>query len=474
MRTLASWLVAIGVAACGGSSPQPPDSNTSQTLPAWDPTLPDASVIGAPRGLQPSRGIVHLHSPYSHDACDEMPRDANGVPNEPCLQDLRRALCVDKIDFAALTDHDASMADEDFPTLFSMRGNDVAIPDASGNQIASKMTCDDGHQVVITVGSENDLMPIMLDRHVTAATVQERHDIYNADTAAAMAAYRDAGGLGWIAHTEQHELAELDAVLPDGIEVYNLHANIDPDIRRDYLGLPADGAISAALQFADTADGHPEPDLALLGFLDENQPAIARWNALLAEGKHIPATAGSDAHQNALPVILADGERGDSYRRVLRWFSNIVYVTDPHDPVQIKAALQAGRMFAVFELLGTPSNFNAYADDGAGAELPLGSQIAATSPSTFVLDVPTVRNLDPSLPAPEVRAKILHVDATGEHEVASGAGPQLSVSMEPGAYRAVVYMTPHHLGPYLGTTLGPGYAEREIPWIYTSPIYVGP
>ena len=30
---------------------------------------------------------------------------------------------------------------------------------------------------------------------------------------------------------------------------------------------------------------------------------IARWNELLAEGRHVAATAGSDAHENALPVM---------------------------------------------------------------------------------------------------------------------------------------------------------------------------
>src|SRR5438067_11991814 len=107
-RMMRMW-GALLVAACGGSSTKP-------VLPAWDKTLPDASVMGVRRGLTPARGIIHLHSPYSHDACDNHPRDATtNAPNEACLEDLRTALCVDKIDFAALTDHDDTMADEDFP-----------------------------------------------------------------------------------------------------------------------------------------------------------------------------------------------------------------------------------------------------------------------------------------------------------------------------------------------------------------------
>ena len=160
------WPVLL-VAACGSSS---------KSLPEWDKSLPDASVMGSWRGLQPARGIVHLHSPYSHDACDNKPRDANGVPNEPCLQDLRRALCVDHIDFAALTDHDASMADEEFTTLFSMRDDDQPVM-ANGEQIASRITCDDGHQVTVTVGGENDLMPIMLHHHVPGDAQQRQGEL---------------------------------------------------------------------------------------------------------------------------------------------------------------------------------------------------------------------------------------------------------------------------------------------------------
>lgn len=428
----------------------------------WDKSLPDASAMGSWRGLLPARGIVHLHSPYSHDACDNMPRDAQGVPNEPCLQDLREALCVDKIDFAALTDHDDTMADEDFSTLFSMRDGDQAVLDGSGAQIASRMTCDDGHVVTITVGGENDIMPVMLHRHVPG-TVQQRHDTYNGVDVAAMQAFRDAGGLAWIAHTEQHDITQLRTLLPDGIEVYNLHANIDPKIRGPYLGLDPDAAIAAAVQFADTQPGHPEPDLALLSFISPNQPAIDRWNQLLADGRHVPATAGSDAHENALPIMLADGERGDSYRRVLRWFSNVVLVNDTQDPAQVEAALAKGRLFAVFELLGTPEGLDIHAGAGElGDTVPVGT--------TLEVAVPHVRNLDPSLPAPTIVATVYRIDASGPTQVASGSD-DLSVPMtSAGAYRVEITMVPHHLGPYLAD-LGTADAEQTVPWIYASPIY---
>lgn len=459
-----AWYLCVLLAACG-------DDGTTM-LPAWEKRLPPASELGtgSARGLVPARGIVHLHSPYSHDACDGMPRDASGVPNEPCLQHLRAALCAERIDYAALTDHDDSMADEEFTTLFSMRTGDTPVMNGSGEQIASRIHCDDGHEVLVTIGTENDLMPIMLDRHVPG-TVAERHAIYNGTDATAIAAMRDAGALIWVAHSEQHPTDELRTIAPNGIELYNLHANLDPDIRKDYLGLESAGAIAAAVEFADTNEGGPEPDLALLSFLSPNTPGLTRWNELLGDGRHVSATAGSDAHENALPVMLADGERGDSYRRVLRWFGNIVLVTDPGDITQIEAALAKGRLFSVFEVMGSPEGFDVYATGASTAEL--GDTIAVGG--TLHVTVPKVRGLDASLPVPEIKATVWHIDSAGVTQVATGTGsPSRTLEVEltrPGAYRVEISIIPRHLGPYL-RDLGTEYADHELPWIYANPIYV--
>lgn len=464
---------ALGVCVIGcGDNGSVPDPGTE--LPAWDKTLPDARVMGTWRGLQPARGIVHLHSPYSHDACDGNPRDAGGAVNEPCLEDLRRALCTTRIDFAALTDHDGTMAEEDFPTLFSMRGTDTPVLNASSEPIATRMTCPDGHVVTFTVGGENELMPVMLDRHVPG-TVEERRAIYNGNDAAAVAAYRDAGGLAWVAHTESKSLELLRATAPDGLEVYNLHANIDPDIRRDFLNLPPGTAIAAAAEFADTNPGHPEPDLAMLAFLTPNGPAIEKWHTLLGEGRHVAATAGSDAHQNAIPIALADGERGDSYRRVLRWFGNIAWTTDPGDPVAVEDALRAGRVMALLEVLGTPEGLDVRATSGE-TTYELGAVIPRTTGAMLTVVLPTVRGLDPALPEPIVRARIFWIETpTGvvtELGFEEGAGGRLDRFLgAPGAYRVEISIVPRHLGPYLGD-LGPDLAEVELPWIYTSPFYV--
>ena len=471
-RLVASFAaLALALVGCGGDDAAGPDAAIDAAAPpAWQPGLPSATTMGARRGLTPARGIIHLHSPFSHDACDGDPRPGPaGAVDEECLAHLRAALCTLRIDYAALTDHDASMADEDFATLFSARGTDELVPSAAA-PIASRLTCDDGHRVLITVGGENPLMPIMLDRHVDG-TISERHATYNADTPAAVTAFHDAGALVWIPHTEQRTTAELIPLAPDGVELYNLHANLDPDIRRDFLGLPPNGAIQSVIAFAEQSPDGPEPDLALLSFLEPSTPALTRWDELHAAGLRVTASAGTDAHENSLPIMLRDGERGDSYRRMMRWFSNVALTSTAGDPVAIEAAIAAGRMFVVFELLGTPLGFDFVATSGARA-IEMGDEVAATAGATLTLTVPTVAGLSPLLPGPTIRARILRIDSAGATEVATGAGPTLTVALDrPGAYRAEVRMVPHHLAPYLGT-LGPAYSERELPWVYANPIYV--
>jgi hypothetical protein len=461
-------LLALALAACGddGGTTSGPDATA---LPAWHADLPPTTVMGIRRGLESARGIIHLHSAYSHDACDGDPRPG-GVADPTCLEHLRAALCTTRVDFAALTDHDDTMADEEFPTLLLAGAGDTLVRDADGAPFASRLTCPDNRKVLVTVGSENPIMPIMLDRHVTG-TIAERHAIYNADDADAVAAFRAAGATVWIPHTEQRTTEQLVALAPDGIEIYNLHANLDPDIRRDYLDLPADGAIMAALSFAGADVDGPEPDLALLSFLTPSTPALARWDELLAMGLHVSGSAGTDAHENTLPIMLRDGERGDSYRRLLRWFSNIVLVRDRKDPMQIEEAVRAGRSYVVFELLGTPIDFEVRAVSSERV-VELGDTIEVDRDARFEVNFPTIHELSPLLPAPELHGRVLRIDATGAHEVAAGTGPTLSAPIdEPGAYRVEITMTPRHLGPYLGR-LGTDYASHELPWIYTNPIYV--
>ncbi|HEY7864183.1 MAG TPA: hypothetical protein VIE39_11010, partial [Thermoanaerobaculia bacterium] len=74
--------------------------------PAWPDALPVASAFGAPRGLEPVRAVMHVHSVYSHDACDKAPFDEAGRQNEACLARFRRAICSARLGAVFLTEHD--------------------------------------------------------------------------------------------------------------------------------------------------------------------------------------------------------------------------------------------------------------------------------------------------------------------------------------------------------------------------------
>jgi len=465
-------LISLSLFACGGGHEEGPTDAAPDalTLPLWDPGLADSSVLGTFRGLERARGIVHVHSPYSWDACDGEPRAADGTLDEACVADLRQALCVTRMDYAALTDHDESMADEPWgPELFLARGDDQPLLDLGGNLVASRLACEDGHHVLLTVGGENELMPIMLDRHPEGDVVMV-HEVYNANDADTVATFRSLGGLAWVAHSESKDLALLRDLGLDGMEVYNFHAAIDPDIRPDWLGLDAGGGITAALEFGGTDPDGPEPDLAVLPLLFENLPSLEKWHTLLGEGARMAVTAGTDAHQNALNVAFKDGERGDSYRRMIRWFSNVALVEDRTDPAGIEAAFAAGRLFVAFEILGTPEGFDARLLTTEG-DRELGAEVPAAQALSIEAATPHVAGLDPGLPAPTARTRILRVDALGVEEIAAGEGVVTAPAITPGAYLVEVRITPRHLGPYL-REIRTDYAEREYVWIYASPLYV--
>ena len=104
-----------------------PDAPTG---PPWVATLPPTASLATHRGLRVVRTIVHSHSISSHDACDGKPRLANDAPNEPCLQDLRAAVCATRIDALMLTEHIDSLSKRPYAELLVQRDDDTLIKKA--------------------------------------------------------------------------------------------------------------------------------------------------------------------------------------------------------------------------------------------------------------------------------------------------------------------------------------------------------
>ena len=361
------WACAGGVVSADLTSP-------------WSSSLPPGASLDAPRGQVWQRAIVHLHSPWSHDACDGQPL-VDGVPNAPCLEDLRQGLCDARVDVAFFSDHPSYAAEQPFEDLTHPQPGDEAVS-VGGEVVGSVILCEGGHRVAWLPGIEDELMPVALDRHA-ADTEEERMELYNLDTPQAVQANAAAGAVVLVAHTEGRQAADLAKLQQAGlvgIEVFNLHAMFAPDKREEDLGLDPWSWLEDIAPFTDDS-GTAEPDLLFLAVHAEQTPSIEAWDVLLQAGPMV-GVGGTDAHQNVLPLVLRDGERADSYRRMMRWFSNLVLAEDA-TPEAVEVALAAGRVAVAFEVLGTPAGFDVHlvGDDGVtyemGSDAPSGDLVVS-------------------------------------------------------------------------------------------------
>ena len=189
-----------------------------------------------------------------------------------------------------------------------------------------------------------------------------------------------------------------------------------------------------------------------------------RYDALNAIGP-MTATAGTDAHQNTLPITLRDGERGDSYRRMPRWFSNTI-LAETKSPSAAKAALAAGRTYISFEAFGTPKGLEFYALNDDGSRVEMGGDCNGCSAGTITLECPTLSAASPQdgNALPDIGATIFK-----DGEVWQSSCGTWDVT-DPGVYRARIDITPNHLKDFLGDT--PSDYLKPYPWVYTNAIRV--
>jgi hypothetical protein len=413
------------------------------------------------------RAIIHLHSPHSHDACDGNPQPGGSL-DEGCLSDLRWGLCSNRIDVAFLTDHPGHASDANFEDLLLLRDGDEPISNDSGVVVANRIHCDGGHEVLLMPGIETSrMMPLGLEAHV--------RDAYSPGLEADFDAIQAAGAVAWVAHTEGRDIEELASLGIEGIELYQLHANIDPKLREERLGLEGTAALTelAPFFFPVEADGEPpHPDLAPLGFLVPNEPSI---NALefLGQTQRIGVSGGTDAHQNVLSAQASDGERMDSYRRLMRWFNTRLRIRGELVPGSAREALREARTWISFEIFGTPLGFDLIAENHEqtfeiGAELP-------HQPSLVIRA--RLPSLDPSSPRseepPPIRGLLYRATPQGRELIAEWSKGEIEMPVSgPGVYRMEAWITPTHLKPYLGDR--PDLADKEVPWLYSGAIFIRP
>ncbi|MDP6931571.1 MAG: hypothetical protein QGG40_01585, partial [Myxococcota bacterium] len=306
-----------------------------------------------------------------------------------------------------------------------------------------------------------ELMPVGLGHHVVEDP-DLAHEIYNQSDEASIQALAEAGAIVLQAHTEGKPMEDLQERVGwgmSGIEIFNLHAMFDPTKREEDLGLDPYQWSTDIAPFT-APDGTAEPDLLFLAVHQEQTPSIQKWDALQSQGP-VFGVAGTDAHQNVLPYELRDGERLDSYRRMLRWFSNVL-LTEGIEPHDYDEALSAGRGYVAFEILGTPVGFDLVLRDADDRFHEMG----ATAP-TGTLEV-TCPELSADSPrgelVPEWSVTIFHdgepwQEGCGSFEIT-----------EAGTYRVRVDIVPWHLTDFLGED--PDAWLHSYPWIYSNPIHV--
>jgi hypothetical protein len=434
----------------------PPDAAAPDAFrPLPRPRPGPTSALVAPAGWRWARGLIHMHSIHSHDACDGRPKDEAGVGNAPCLADLRAAFCNARLDYTLLTDHPETFADVTFEEalLYDAAAGDELVRDETGAPVGNRVACG-GEQAVRTLlapGSEGDVMPVMLPRPAADRAW------YRTRTPEAVRNLHDTGGLVFHAHTEERTFEELSPLGLDAIEIYNLHANVNPRWRQLGEVLPD------ILKLINAKENPPHPDLSLLAALRENPEALGIWNQFVVRQRML-GTAGSDIHQNLPPLVHpTDGERLDSYRRLTTWFANYLLVRDVTLD-EIRGALLAQRLVVVFHMMGEPDGFDFSGAKADGTRIEMGSELPFEPGMVIRVTPPT------SVPLAQQDVRLMRVTPAGAEVVAQGPMALEYRPDAPAVFRVEILQTPEHLRPELGSVADD--FVRPTPWIYSNAIYL--
>ncbi|MFN7130759.1 MAG: hypothetical protein ACK4N5_01675, partial [Myxococcales bacterium] len=352
----------------------------------------------------------------------------------------------------------------EYPDVLLYRaGRGDVLVERDGSPVASWAGCADGTRALVLAGAESgQAMPVGLERHVP-----DRAD-YGSGSPEAIAAFKAQGAVALVAHTEAFTAEQLVQLPLDGFEMFNLHANT---LRN------ASAALELVTRAESNEPGMPHPDLGVLAILDEDPRYLERWGTVLARGARRVTTLGTDCHRNTFKTVLADGERIDSYRRMMGWFSNHLLVRpEPDggwDDRHLKEALRAGRLYGAFEFLGFPRGFDFTAEAGTDVR-EMGAEVSLGASPELVVRLPAVQDLDPEGAAPKLIARLLRAREGGWDEVARGEGAELRHRPAgTGAYRAEIRMQPRHLERWLGRDAA-RLARQEVVWIYSNALYVTP
>ncbi len=443
------------------------------------PGLVNTLELGTVRGAHYERVITHFHTPYSFDACDSKGIGADGSVNLSCLHDIKTALCTNHINLTFTTDHVNFMAQTDFEKLLLLEDGDTAVLNATSDRVANQLNCSDGFHAVMSPGLEGKMLALGMEKHI-AGTVSDREAIYGGEgtteknTLESAIAGGGANALVAIPHTESRDLSLLQTLSPAAIEIYNLHANLDPKIRKASLGLKPFEHIAKFMNYLLDPFNTQNADYLFVEFFQLSEVYFQKWNALLAGGMHVTGVAAHDSHENIFPQKASDGERIDQHRRMTRMFSNLV-LTSSSSIDSIKTSIRDGKVYFVVEGFGSPINLDFHGTINSTI-VEMGSSIDLTGGGTSSLSfsVPKVISSFPGMDSgdePLIYSELHFINTTGVESVVKRVMNEVLTYNEPpaGNYRIHSFIVPLHLKKLV---LKRSYAEKIYPWIISNPIKV--
>jgi len=397
--------------------------------------------------------------------------------------------------------------------------------------IASLMKCPGGHQVLISAGFEaKHMMPLGLHRQLTEDKYYGGVDDQDPMTwiNEQVKALKDHGAVVSMVHSEEKDIS-ASTIDKGGFEVmewYNIHANFSVILDKDIIKLDIENIprltslLTTLVNLKDfllgTTNG-PHPDLIYLTILNSLPwSGFEKWQQVV-KSRPITGVLGSDIHQNVsidasicngpigqlacttainlvadslgikIPaivsqllisggkIVLSDGDRIDSYQRLMRWMENRTLV-DQQDQLKVQQALREGRNYGVFTIFGDPQGFS-FTANNAATTYQLGDK--PTAPVTFNVIAPKPRFVaGPPFTTTEalsakIRLKFIRIDDQGMKivsEVDSFQNIFQTQITKPGAYYVELWIKPTHLLTALGTVKA--LADKEYLWVITNPIYL--
>ena len=345
-------------------------------------------------------GVVHVHSFL-------------GGHSSGTFQEIIAAAKLNKLQFVVMTEH---VQREINTAAMTLQGIHDGVLFVNGNEVKTS----NADRLLVVPGEE-------------ALANSEK-----LSTAEVVATSRNSGALSIIAYPEEFQSWQNQNDI--GLEVYNVYTNS----RR----------VNPVVAFFDVLWSHRAyPDLIFANYFQRPEPALKKWDELLAHGKLV-AVAGNDSHANiGISLNTSNGSqliglKLDPYETSFHLVRLHVLIAKGKslESKSLLDSIQAGHCFIGFDLFGDPKGFRFEAQNGATTAIQ-GDDIQFRKGTKLKVSLP--------VPARLVVLKDGNVFA----EETGVTAKEIEVT-ERGVYRVEAFL------PQLGGSVG------QQSWIISNPIYV--